>query len=91
LTLQRQTPASTIPRFNPHGYQAPPQERKPETEITSPMKRTFGSSAMRQEKEKVDFKSFKIDDLLMEKVSFNSLVISRYGGSFRFDIFKYYD
>jgi hypothetical protein len=30
LMLQKQTPASTIPRFNPHGYQPPPQERKKE-------------------------------------------------------------
>lgn len=67
LMLQKQTPASTIPRFNPHGYQAPPQERK--VEETSP-KKSFGVVKKRDDKDKmVDFKKFNIEELLFEKVS----------------------
>ena len=66
--LQKQTPASTIPRFNPHGYQPPPQERKKEEQ--SPMKKTFGVVKKRQDKEEiVDFKKFDIEELLLNLVS----------------------
>ena len=37
LLLEKQGTGSTIPRFNPHGYQPPPTERKKEPEM-SPMK-----------------------------------------------------
>jgi len=37
LLLEKQGTGSTIPRFNPHGYQPPPTERKKEKEMT-PMK-----------------------------------------------------
>jgi len=62
--LNKQAPASNIPRFNPHGYQEPAQERKPE-EVKSPMK--MGVVKKRQDKEEiVDFKNFNIEDLLTE-------------------------
>jgi hypothetical protein len=63
--LNHQSPGPSIPRFNPHGYQAPPQERKKEE--ASPAK-PFGVVKKRQEeKEMVDFKNFNIEDLLGDK------------------------
>tara|TARA_B110001469_G_C9419502_1_gene214042 strand:+ start:132 stop:344 length:213 start_codon:yes stop_codon:yes gene_type:complete len=64
LLLQKQTPASTIPRFNPHGYQAPPQEKKKESE--QPTRKTFGVVKKRQDKVEVeDFKKFNVEELLL--------------------------
>ena len=67
MLLNHQSPGPSIPRFNPHGYQAPPQERKKEE--ASPAK-PFGVVKKRQEeKEMIDFKNFNIEDLLGDKVS----------------------
>jgi len=40
--LQKQTPASKIPRFNPHGNQPPPQEKKKEVEV---QRKTYTTSS----------------------------------------------
>ena len=69
--LQKQTPASTIPRFNPHGYQAPPQEKKKDNDMGgSPLKKTFGNKRKVEKEEIVDFKKFNIEDLLNDLVSY---------------------
>ena len=68
LMLQKQAPASTIPRFNPHGYQAPPQERKKE-DPTSPSKVVKKRA---EAVEIVDFSKFNIEDLLLDMVSNHS-------------------
>jgi hypothetical protein len=70
LMLQKQAPASTIPRFNPHGYQAPPQERKKE-ETNSPVKRPGVVKKRADADEIVDFAKFNIEDLLLDMVSFS--------------------
>lgn len=68
--LQKQTPASTIPRFNPHGFQAPPQEKKKENEnVGSPLKKSMGNKRKIEKEEVVDFKKFNIEDLLNDMVS----------------------
>ena len=63
--LQKQAPASTIPRFNPHGNQAPPQERKKKDQ-TSPSKMMKKRA---EAVEIVDFSKFNIEDLLLDMVS----------------------
>ena len=69
LMLQKQAPASTIPRFNPHGYQPPPQERKKE-DPTSPSKKFPSVVKKRAEADEiVDFSKFNIEDLLLDMVS----------------------
>ena len=74
MLLNQQSTAPSIPRFNPHGYQAPPKERKKEEESTT---KPFGVVKKRQEeKEMVDFRNFNIEDLLGESVS---IPISIYG------------
>ena len=68
--LQKQTPSSNIPRFNPHGYQPPPVEKKQETtpKMTASMK--FGAIKKRKDEDEiVDFKKFNIEDLLLDEVS----------------------
>jgi hypothetical protein len=72
--LKKMQPTSSIPRFNPHGYQPPPVEKKqrPKTSqhvggrrMTASMK--FGAIKKRMEEEEiVDFKKFNIEDLLLE-------------------------
>lgn len=68
--LSKQTPASNIPRFNPHGYQPPPQERKKEEE--SPKKRLKKQVV---EEEVVDFTQFNIEQLLLDLVSNLNILI----------------
>lgn len=66
--LQKQTPSSNIPRFNPHGYQPPPVEKKQETtpKMTASMK--FGAIKKRKDEDEiVDFKKFNIEDLLLDE------------------------
>ena len=71
LMLQKQTPSSNIPRFNPHGYQPPPVEKKKEPEpkkMTASMK--FGAIKKRKDEEEItDFKKFNIEELLLDAVS----------------------
>lgn len=66
--LQKQTPSSNIPRFNPHGYQPPPVEKKQDTtpkSMSASMK--FGAIKKRKDEEEiVDFKKFNIEDLLLD-------------------------
>ena len=78
--LQKQTPASKIPRFNPHGYQPPPQEKKKEVEVqrktfTSSSKKS-GNQAQKDEKEDITvWSKFNIEDLLDEMVSYNLILL----------------
>lgn len=68
--LQKQTPSSNIPRFNPHGYQPPPVEKKKETTPKMSASMKFGAIKKRKEEEEiVDFKKFNIEDLLLDAVS----------------------
>lgn len=65
--LQKQTPSSNIPRFNPHGYQPPPVERKQETQPKMSASMKFGAIKKRKDEEEiVDFKKFNIEDLLLD-------------------------
>lgn len=67
LMLQKQTPSSSIPRFNPHGYQPPPIEKKKEVYRPKTAGLKFGAIKKRkEEKEVVDFKKFSIEDLLLD-------------------------
>lgn len=77
--LQKQTPSSNIPRFNPHGYQPPPVEKKQEStpkRMTASMK--FGAIKKRKDEEEiVDFKKYNIEELLLDAVSDSFLFRSR--------------
>ena len=75
MLLNHQSTAPSVPRFNPHGYQAPPKERIKEE--ASPMK-PFGVVKKRQEEnEMVDFKNFNIEDLLGDNVSFHISIFKK--------------
>lgn len=67
LVLQKHLPSSQVPRFNPHGYQAPPQEKKLETplESFSPVKRNYGKKMETSESAQKEFSKFSIEELLL--------------------------
>jgi hypothetical protein len=71
MMLQQMMPSSKIPRFNPHGYQPPPQEKKPETKMPGKLfSKASGSTKKKADNlEPVDFSKFNIEDLLMAEVS----------------------